>query len=62
MASQTSDVVIFPQRQPPEVSTRSPGPAFHPESLLDGPEARRGPPEAENSDKPPIVIFLTTRR
>jgi len=37
----------------PEVPTPGPGPLFHPESFFDGPGARRGPPEAENNEKPP---------
>ncbi|CAK0899526.1 unnamed protein product, partial [Prorocentrum cordatum] len=39
---------------PLEVPTLSPGPVLHPESLFDGPEARRGPPEAENWQQPRV--------
>ena len=45
--------MIFPIRCPrwsPEVPTTSPGPVFRPESISDGPGARRGPPEAEDAD------------
>ncbi|CAK0876183.1 unnamed protein product [Prorocentrum cordatum] len=48
----------FFRTAPPEVPTLSPGPVFRPASFSDGPEARRGPPGAETSEKPPVLIFL----
>ena len=53
---QTSDVVIFSQRRPPEVRRPSLGSAFHPESFFDGPGARQGLPRPENSQKQSVVI------
>eukprot|EP00959_Pyramimonas_sp_CCMP1952_P001877 38587-Pyramimonas_sp.AAC.1 len=47
--------------RPPEVPTHSRGPVFHPESFFDGPQAWSGPPEAENCEKLPVVIFAMTR-
>eukprot|EP00959_Pyramimonas_sp_CCMP1952_P020884 440421-Pyramimonas_sp.AAC.1 len=45
------------QRRPPEVWTPSPGTVLRPESFSDAPEARGGPPEAEDSEKPPDVVI-----
>ena len=33
------------------------GPVFHPESLFDGPGARKWPPEAENVENRPLHMF-----
>ncbi|CAK0875304.1 unnamed protein product, partial [Prorocentrum cordatum] len=47
----------FFRTAPLEVQTLSPGPVVRPDSFFDGPEARRGPPGAENSEKLPVLIF-----
>eukprot|EP00959_Pyramimonas_sp_CCMP1952_P451905 9461757-Pyramimonas_sp.AAC.1 len=42
----------------PEVPTLSPGPVLPPESSFDGVGAQRGPPGAENSEKPsPFFVW-----
>ncbi|CAK0811602.1 unnamed protein product, partial [Prorocentrum cordatum] len=50
------DVAISSQSRPPELWTPSPGPVLPPASFLDGPEAWRGPSEAEHGERPPVVI------
>eukprot|EP00959_Pyramimonas_sp_CCMP1952_P122794 2566596-Pyramimonas_sp.AAC.1 len=44
-----------------EVRATSPGPAVRPESFFEAPEARRGPPKAENCQKPPAPTLLRRR-
>ena len=55
--TQTCDVLFLFQYAVPEVPTLSPGPLFHPEPFSDGPGARRGPPGAEDWQRPAVLSF-----